>query len=41
MTEFPEIEEETPVGSPVTVAPVAEPPNVYTIFVIGSLIQTV
>jgi hypothetical protein len=41
MTEFPEIVEETPVGSPVTVAPVAEPPKVYTILVMGSLIQTI
>ena len=35
------MEEVTPVGKPETVAPVAPPPNVIVILVIGVFIQTV
>ena len=41
VTVEPETEAVTPAGNPVTVAPVAPLPSVYTILVIGVLIQMV
>jgi hypothetical protein len=37
----PVIAHETPLGNPVTVAPVAVPPKVYVMLVIGALTHTV